>query len=78
MTFLELMEIEIRRAGHPLTVGEAFMAAEKDGSINELPKTGKTPHNTMNAQLHKDMKRGEKARFIQVSTKPAKFDIKRK
>lgn len=77
MTFLEMMEKEIRLAGHPLTVGEAFAAAEKDGTINELPNIGKTPHNTMNAQLHKDMKRGQKARFVQVSTKPAKFDIKK-
>lgn len=43
MTFLEMMEKEIRLAGRPLTVGEAFKAAEEDGTINELPNVGKTP-----------------------------------
>ena len=77
MTFLDLMEKEIRLAGRALTIGEAFKAAEEDGTIHELTNMGKTPHNTMNAQLHKDMKRGDRARFIQVSSKPAKFDVKK-
>ena len=78
MTFLDLMEIEIRRAGKPLTIKEALSLATKDGTINELSHIGKTPQNTMNSALHKDMAKGDKSRFIQLSDKPAVFDIKKK
>ena len=77
MTFLDLMEAEIRRAGKPLTIAEALTSASKNGTINELSHVGKTPKNTMNSALHKDMAKGDKARFIQVSDKPAVFDLKK-
>ncbi len=77
MTFLDLMEIEIRRAGKPLTIKEALSSASRYGTINELSHIGKTPQNTLNSALHKDMAKGDKARFIQVSVKPAVFDIKK-
>ncbi len=41
MTFLDMMEIEIRRAGKPITINEALSSATKYGTINELPQ-GKT------------------------------------
>lgn len=77
MTFLDLMEIEISRAGKPLTIREALTFAELDGNIKELPHIGKTPQKTMNSALHKDILKGNKARFKQISDKPATFDIKR-
>ncbi len=77
MTFLDLMEEEIKRAGRPLTIKEALCFATKSGTINELPHIGKTPQNTMNSALHKDIVKGAKARFVQVSEKPATFDIKK-
>lgn len=76
MTFLELMETEIRRAGKPITIKEALTSAEKHGTIKELLHIGKTPQNTLNAALHKDIAKGSKARFIQVSDKPALFDVR--
>lgn len=78
MTFLDLMEAEIRRAGKPLTIKEALEAAYVSGTINQLAHIGKTPQNTLNSALHKDMAKGKSARFIQVSEKPAVFDIKNK
>lgn len=77
MTFLEMMKKEILLSGKALTIREALDLAEKDGTLNQIPKIGKTPQNTLNSLLHKDIKRGEKARFIQVSSIPAKFDIKK-
>lgn len=77
MTFLELMENEIRRAGKPITIKEALLSAKKYGTINELSHIGKTPQNTLNSALHKDIAKGSKARFIQVSDKPALFDIRK-
>ena len=77
MTFLEMMEKEIKAAGRALTTREALDLAEKDGSLAQIPKIGKTPQNTINSLLHKDIKHGDAARFIQVSSKPAKFDVKR-
>lgn len=77
MTFLELMEKEIVASDKALTIREALELAEKDGSINQIPNYGKTPQKTINSLLHKDIKRGEMARFVQVSLKPARFDIKK-
>ncbi len=76
MTFLDLMETEIRRVGKPLTIKDALTSATKHGTIKELPHIGKTPQNTLNAALHKDIAKGEKSRFIQVSDRPATFDVK--
>ena len=78
MTLLELMEKEILLANRPLTIKEALDAAGKDGTIDEMGKMGKTPQNTINALLHKDIARGKDARFIQVTSKPATFDVVKK
>ncbi len=78
MTLLDLMEKEIKSTGKPLTIREALKLAEEDGTLSLMEKIGKTPQNTINSLLHKDIKRGENARFIQISNKPAKFDLKSK
>lgn len=78
MTLLDLMAKEIEKANTPLTIREALDYAMKDGTLSMIETTGKTLQNTINSLLHKDIKRGENARFVQVSTKPAKFDIKDK
>lgn len=36
MMFLDLMEIEIRRAGKPLTIKEALSSASRYGTINMM------------------------------------------
>lgn len=74
---LDLMSIEIKKAGKPLTIREALTSAEKDGIINELEKLGKTPQNSINALLHKDMAKSEPT-FTQVSARPARFDLIKK
>ena len=76
MTFLEMMEKEIISAGKLLTIKEALNLAEQDGTLSQIPKVGKTPQNTINSLLHKNIKSGDKARFIQVSLKPTKFYLK--
>lgn len=78
MTLLELMEKEIVLANKPLTIREALDAASRDGTIDKFDKIGKTPQNTLNALLHKDIARGENARFVQVTSKPATFDVAKK
>ncbi len=76
MTLMELMEYEVRKAGKPLTVGDALALAWQDGKIEELPHVGKTPQNTLNSLLHKDIAKGDSSRFIQISAKPALFDVR--
>ncbi len=75
MTFLDLMEKEIRLAGRPLTIEEALKAAKIDGTFAEVKTKGKTPDKTINSLLHKDFARGRNARFVQVCSKPATFDL---
>ena len=77
MKYLDMMEKEIRTAGRALTIQEALKLAEKDGTLTEMQKIGKTPQNTINSLLHRDIDRGSRARFIQVSDRPAKFDLRK-
>lgn len=72
-----MMEKEILSAGKPLTIREALDMVESDGTLILILQVGKTPQKTINSILHKNIKGGDKARFIQVSLKPAKFDIKK-
>ena len=75
MTYLELVDKELTIAGKPLTINEILTNAEKDGTLSQIPTIGKTPQKTINALLHRDIAKGSDARFVQTSTRPAKFDL---
>lgn len=74
-TYLDLIEEVLKEKGEPMTIGQIWKYANEKGICNNLASIGKTPEKTMNAQLHKNILRGEKARFKQVSKKPALFDL---
>ena len=76
MKYLDLMETEILAAGRAITIGEALAMAKEDGTLSKLDSIGKTPQKTINSLLHKDMLKGDKARFKQIGKKPATFDLK--
>ena len=77
MQYLDLMEKEILTAKRALSIGEALEMAKEDGTFDQLDSVGKTPQKTINSLLHKDIVKGDKARFIQVGSRPATFDLKK-
>lgn len=60
MTFLEMMEKEILLADKLLTIKESFNLIEQDSTFSQILKIGKTPQNTINSRLHKNIKSGNK------------------
>lgn len=60
MTFLEMIEKEILSAGKLLTIKESFNLVEQDSTFSQILKIGKTPQNTINLRLHKNIKSGNK------------------
>lgn len=60
MTFLEMIEKEILSAGKLLTIKESFNLVEQDSTFSQILKIGKTPQNTINSRLHKNIKSGNK------------------
>lgn len=60
MTFLEMMEKEILSAGNFFTTKESFNLIEQDSTFSQILKIEKTPQNTINSRLHKNIKSGDK------------------
>lgn len=75
-TYLALVEEVLKETKKSMTIREILNFAEKKGFMEKLKSVGKTPEKTINANIHKDIARGERARFKQVSKKPALFDLK--
>lgn len=59
-----------------LKIREIWDIAEKKGLTHKLLSVGKTPLKTMNACIHRDLKKGNDAVFEQISKKPALFKLK--
>lgn len=74
-TYLDLIEEVLIENGVPMTISQIWEYANEKGLSKKLSSVGKTPKKTMNAQLHKNMLRGDNARFKQISTKPALFNL---
>jgi uncharacterized protein len=75
MYFLELAEKIIREENKPLTYMEIWNMAEEKNYTNLLSTKGKTPNQTMGAQLYMNVKK-EDSRFIVASTRPTRFFLK--
>lgn len=74
-TYLDLIEEVLVENGKPMTISHIWEYANEKGLSKKLSSIGKTPKKTMNAMLHKDMLRGDNAKFKQISNKPALFDL---
>lgn len=75
-TYLDLVEEVLKESKKPMTIREILDYAEKNDFMTKMKSVGKTPEKTINANIHKNIARGESARFKQISKKPALFDLK--
>lgn len=75
-TYLDLTAQVLTENGHPMTIRQILNYATEKGYHNKLDSIGRTPEKTMSACIHRDIAKGESARFKQVNKKPALFDLK--
>ena len=67
LTFIKLAEYTLQEAKTPLSAADIWSAAEKYGYTKELKSLGKTPQNTIGAQLYVDVRDNPSTVFVQVS-----------
>lgn len=76
MTFLELAERILREEKRPMTATEIWTLATTKGYDKQLNSEGKTPWQTMNAQIYISAKDNPKTPFAQTDSRPKKFYLK--
>ncbi len=73
LTFLELAEVVLRQAGVPLSANEIWAEAVRLGLVGRLRSQGKTPEQTIGAQLYRVSP--DDSRFSRVGERPTRFAI---
>jgi len=73
LTYLKLAEKILLERKQPLSAVDIWSIAEEKGLSQELAKTGKTPWNTISAQLYINIRDDPNSIFYQHSSRPAKF-----
>lgn len=76
--FLDLIEEVLREEKRDMSLPEIWEYAEKAGLDQKLESTGKTPINTMNSCIRRNIASGKNARFVQASERPAKYNLAEK
>lgn len=75
-SFLDLAEAVLESASAPLTYQQVWDAAKTTGLDTKVKTKGKTPWQTMGAQLYVDVRDNAESRFIKVGKRPARFFLK--
>lgn len=76
MTFLELAEQVLKDEKRPLTANEIWTLATEKGYDKKLNSEGKTPWQTLYAQIYVNAKDNPKTLFAQTNSRPKKFYLK--
>jgi hypothetical protein len=73
ISFLELAYQVLKVADRPLTYQEVWQAAEKSGLSAKVSTAGKTPWQSVGAQLYVDVRDNDSSKFIKLGKRPARF-----
>ncbi len=76
MTFLELAERVLKEEGCPLTPEEIWQIAQERGYAAQVGSKGKTPWQTIGAQLYVDIRDNPNSMFMKASKRPTRFALK--
>lgn len=76
MTFLELAKKVLQESSQPLTWKEIWNLAKSKKYLSNLTTSGKTPWNTLAAQLYMSVKNNKNSDFVSVGKRPTKFYLK--
>ncbi len=77
MTFIELAEKTLEQTNKPLSPNEIWDMSNKLGIAEQFHTEGKTPWNSIGARLYTDIRDNQNSIFIQISSRPSKFFLKR-
>lgn len=72
-SFLDVAFDVLSSASIPLTYSEIWNKAKADGLAGKISTKGKTPWQTLGAQLYVDVRDKEDTRFVKVGKRPARF-----
>jgi uncharacterized protein len=75
-SFLDLASDVLKKAAKPLTYQQIWQAAQEMGLAGKIHTAGKTPWQSLGAQLYVDVRDNESSRFIKVGKRPARFFLK--
>jgi hypothetical protein len=75
-SFLDLASDVLKKADKPLTYQEVWQAAQEMGLPSKLGSAGKTPWQSLGAQLYVDVRDNESSKFMKVGKRPARFFLK--
>ncbi|MFM7674851.1 MAG: COG2958 family protein [Synechococcus sp.] len=75
-SFLDLAEELLKKADSPLTYQEIWQAGKEAGLTAKISSKGKTPWQTLGAQLYVDVRDNEHSRFVTIGKRPARFFLK--
>lgn len=76
-TFLDLIVEVLTIEKREMTSSEIWQCAKNMGLDQKLSSTGKTPQNTVNSCIRKNLNNSKKTRFGQIGGKPVKYFLKK-
>ena len=77
MTFVEIAEKTLEKAGKPLSPNEIWDLSKEFGIADQFHTEGKTPWASIGARIYTDIRDNENSSFIQINKRPSKFYLKR-
>ncbi|MGB2987255.1 MAG: HTH domain-containing protein [Phycisphaerae bacterium] len=75
-SFLDLAEDVLKSASAPLTYQQCWDQGQAKGLTTKVKTKGKTPWQTMGAQLYVDVRDNAHSRFVKVGRRPTRFFLK--
>jgi uncharacterized protein len=75
-SFLDLAFDVLKAASSPLTYQEVWQIGKEKGLTDEIKTSGKTPWQSLGAQLYVEVRDNEDSRFMKVGKRPARFFLK--
>lgn len=75
-SFLDLACEVLKRAAKPLTYQEVWEIGKNAGLSAKIKSTGKTPWQSLGAQLYVEVRDNPSSKFVKVGKRPARFFLK--
>ena len=75
-SFLDLAYDVLKQSPKPLTYLEVWQVADEKGLAAKVRTAGKTPWNTLGAQLYVEVRDNNESKFVKVGNRPARFFLK--
>lgn len=75
-SFLDLAYDVLKTAVQPLTYQEIWQTGKENGLTDKIKTSGKTPWQSLGAQLYVEVRDNDNSRFMKVGKRPARFFLK--